>query len=110
MKKMDPHENEKAVNSEIDRVKPDIVVTYAVHGISGFHDHLVTHAVVKRVFCEYKKEGKSYPRRLAFYTRQGEVYTKGAFRLEASAEDGIKFTGWGREGDRKKFHQALDVK
>src|SRR5690625_7212946 len=50
LKKMDPHEIEKAVKSEIDRVKPDIVVTYAVHGISGFHDHLVTHAVVKRVF------------------------------------------------------------
>lgn len=108
LKKMDPHEIEKAVKSEIDRVKPDIVVTYAVHGISGFHDHLVTHSVVKRVFCEYKKEGKSYPRRLAFYTRQGEVYTKGAFRLEASAEDEIKFTEVCSEEDMKKFHQALD--
>src|SRR5690625_3154420 len=33
LKKMDPHEIAKAVESEIDRVKPDIVVRSAVHGI-----------------------------------------------------------------------------
>src|SRR5690625_7801570 len=62
LKKMDPHEIEKAVKSEIDRVKPDIVVTYAVHGISRFHDHLVTHAVVERVTAADESGGTSYRR------------------------------------------------
>lgn len=47
--------------------EPDVVITYPVHGISGHPDHLVSHAVVKRVSCALRKDGASYPRRLAFY-------------------------------------------
>jgi len=85
---MNPIEIESIVEDRISRVRPDIVVTYAVHGVSGFHDHLVTHAVVKRVWCSLAGEGsrlaghrlsrsagdksagegKGAPRRLALFT------------------------------------------
>lgn len=64
---MDPREIEKEVKSEIERIRPNVVVTYAVHGISGFLDHLVSHAVVKRTFVEMKEKA-SYLKRLAFFT------------------------------------------
>lgn len=64
---MDPREIEKEIRSEIERIKPDVVVTYAVHGISGFHDHLVAHAVVKRVYAEMKDKSPCL-KRLAFFT------------------------------------------
>ena len=49
LKVLDPREIEYIVRSHIEHVRPAVVVTYPVHGISGFHDHLVTHAVTKRV-------------------------------------------------------------
>lgn len=68
LQEYDPRKLENIVKEHIIKIKPDIVVTYPVHGISGFHDHLVTHAVVKRVFLELKDSGNSYPVRLAFNT------------------------------------------
>ena len=49
---LDPRIVEKAVSETIARVRPQVVVSYPPHGVSGFIDHLVTHAVVKRVFVE----------------------------------------------------------
>jgi len=68
LKDLDPRVIEAVVADHIEHVQPEIVVTYAVHGVSGFHDHLVTHAVVKRVFCELRDRGATYLKRLAFYT------------------------------------------
>jgi hypothetical protein len=42
-------------------------VTYAYHGNSLHADHLVTHAVVKRVYCA-AREHAGGPRRLALFT------------------------------------------
>jgi len=67
LSEMDPRQIEEAVRAHIDFLAPDVVVTYAVHGVSGFHDHLVTHAVVKRVFCELQ-DREERPRRLALFT------------------------------------------
>lgn len=108
LKWMNPIELENVIENEIHRLQPDIVVTYAVHGISGFHDHLVSHAVVKRVFCKLKSEGISYPKRLALFTRQGEVFKDGKFRLEASGDEEIKVIETCTEEDMKKFRKALD--
>lgn len=108
MKWLNPIELENVIEAEIHRLKPDIIVTYAVHGISGFHDHLVSHAVVKRVFCKLKSEGVSYPKRLAFFTRQGEVFKDGKFRLEASTDEEIKVIETCNEEDMEKFRMALD--
>ncbi|MCK4765045.1 MAG: UPF0175 family protein [Candidatus Aminicenantes bacterium] len=51
-----PRRIEAVIQKEITRLCPHIVVTYAVHGISGFHDHLVSHAVVKRAFVEIENQ------------------------------------------------------
>ena len=67
LKEMDPREIERVVAREIERIQPDVVVTDAVHGVSGFHDHLVTHAIVKRVYVELR-ERAPYLQRLAFST------------------------------------------
>ena len=50
LKEMDPRDIEKVIADEMERIQPQVVVTYAVHGISGFHDNLVSQAVLKRVF------------------------------------------------------------
>lgn len=107
-KKMNPIELEDVIEKEIHLLKPDIIVTYAVHGISGFHDHLVTHAVVKRVYCKLKQEGGSYPKRLALFTRLGEVIKDGKFRLEASDESEVAIIEECNSGDMQKFKAALD--
>lgn len=65
--RLDPRQVERPVAEAIDRVRPEVVVTYAVHGISGHPDHLVTHAAVKRVFCE-RRGSPGAPRRLALFT------------------------------------------
>ena len=67
LKEMDPREVEKVVLEHLQKIQPEEVATYAVHGISGFHDHLVCHAVVKRVFCE-ARESIPALRRLALVT------------------------------------------
>jgi len=70
---MDPREIEKIVAAHIEQIKPQLVVSYPVHGCSGYHDHLVTHAVVKRVFLELKSAGGVYLKRLAFITFPNKV-------------------------------------
>ncbi len=59
---------EDEIGRHIHRTAPDVVVTYPVHGISGHPDHLVTHAVVKRVVCTLWRDGADHPNRLAFFT------------------------------------------
>ena len=63
-----PLDLEDAVAERIEAVAPEILVTYAVHGISGHPDHLVAHGVVKRVFCAHRASGSSPLKRLAFFT------------------------------------------
>lgn len=65
----DPREFEQVVKKHIDEIKPDLIVTYPIHGISCHHDHLTCHAIVKRLFCELRKKSSySYLKRLAFIT------------------------------------------
>ena len=72
---LDPRDLEHVIERKIEAVLPDVVVTYAHHGISGHPDHLVTHAVVKRAYCAAcdALAGRS-PRRLALFTLiEGEI-------------------------------------
>lgn len=65
----DPRVFEKLILKHIDEIKPNIIVTYPIHGISGHHDHLACHAIVKRLFCELKEQKEyDYLKRLAFLT------------------------------------------
>lgn len=68
LKELDPRDIEGVICDEIDRLRPDVVVTYAVFGVSGFEDHLVAHAVVKRAFVSMQSNGANYLKRLALYT------------------------------------------
>ena len=89
---MDPRIIEEAVKKEIIRIKPNIIISYPVHGISGFHDHLVMHAVIKRVFVEMKEDRADYLKRLAFITlpdEGGETFINGRTRLKRSDPDSI---------------------
>ena len=85
----DPRELEREVEVAMRQLAPDVVVTYPVHGISGFHDHLVAHAVVKRSFVTLRKE-TGFPRRLAFFTlTEDEAARMTHFPLHGSPSDAI---------------------
>lgn len=108
LKEMDPRDIEKVIRQEIERLKPEVVVTYAVHGISGFHDHLVCHAVVKRVFVEMK-ESAPYLKRLAFFTLTEEEAAKQKhFKISGSKEEEIDVIFRVDEVDIENCKKALD--
>lgn len=108
LKEMDPREIEKVVAAEIERLQPAVVVTYAVHGISGFHDHLVTHAVVKRVFVDLK-ERTNYLRRLAMVTLTEADASMGTmFKLNHSKPEEIDCIVTVEDADINNCHAALD--
>lgn len=85
---MDPREIETDIRRTIEHANPDIVVTYAGHGISGHSDHLVTHEVVKRVFCEMRESERGL-RRLAFFTLRAEGRPGRPAHLKGSPDDRI---------------------
>lgn len=91
LKEMDPRILERAVAKEIIRVTPDVIVSYPVHGISGFHDHLVTHAVVKRVFTGLRPYLPRLQRlaMLALTEESAARYSNGPFRLNSSTDQEI---------------------
>jgi LmbE family N-acetylglucosaminyl deacetylase len=64
---LDPRVIERAVARRVEETRPDVIVTYAFHGNSLHPDHLVTHAVVKRVYCVMRALTGG-PRRLALFT------------------------------------------
>jgi LmbE family N-acetylglucosaminyl deacetylase len=107
LKEMDPRPLEESVRHEIERIRPDVLVSYPAHGISGFHDHLVAHAVVKRAYVE-SKERTGIPQRLAFYTITEEQAKEGYFRLSGSREEEIDCVVDTDDIDIANCHGALD--
>ena len=108
LKEMDPADIEQVIRDHVDKIAPDVLVTYAVHGVSGFEDHLVSHAVVKSVFCDMKREGKIYPKRLALYTHFSEDHGDGKFTLTSSKQEDIDCWVEASDEDYQKFLDALD--
>lgn len=108
LKEMDPADIEEVIRDHVEEIKPDVLVTYAVHGVSGFEDHLVSHAVVKSVYCDMKREGKTYPRRLALYTHYNEDESSGKFDLKSSKQEDIDCWVEANDDDYQKFLDALD--
>jgi LmbE family N-acetylglucosaminyl deacetylase len=108
LKEMDPRDIEKVISREIRRVKPQVVVTYPVHGISGFHDHVICHAVVKRAFVLVKKSSP-WLKRLAFHTIS-ELMAKRSphFNLSGSTKDEIDCMLVVEPADIAKNLEALD--
>ena len=110
LKALDPRKIEAVVAGHIECVRPDIVVTYPVHGISGFHDHLVTHGVVKRVYLQLRDHGADYLKRLAFVTITEEQAARasGAHRLSGSTPEEIDCVVTVDDEDMEAFRKALD--
>lgn len=108
IKEMDPAEIEQVIRDQVEKIKPDVLVTYAIHGVSGFEDHLVNHAVVKSVYCDMVRDGHTYPRRLAFYTHYSEDESSGKFTLKSSKLEDIDCWIEATDDDYQKFLDALD--
>lgn len=105
----DPRTIEKAVAAHIREVLPDVVVTYPVHGISGFPDHLVTHAVVKRVFCALREgDPESAPARLAFFTLEPTDEPDRWKELQTSPPEAIDVAEEVSDADVERARRALD--
>lgn len=108
LKEMDPREIEEVIEEHIHKIKPDVITTYAVHGISGFHDHLVSHAVVKNLFCKMR-ENHDYPRRLAMVTVDKETAQQSRhFKLNFSNDEEIDCVVKVDEEDIDVAQKALD--
>ena len=111
LKHMDPREIEQVVAEYVQQLRPDVLVSYPVHGISGFHDHLVMHAVIKSVYLKLKDEGADYLRRLAFFTvlyRGDGTFKKGSdFILKQSLEEEIDCSVPIEEVDIEAMKRAL---
>jgi len=110
LKELDPREIEALVRSHIERIRPAIVVTYPIHGISGFHDHLVTHAVVKRVYLTLRDTHAEYLRRLAFVTLTEDqaAAASGFHWLSGSTGEEIDCLMTATDEDMAAFRRALD--
>lgn len=111
LKEEDPRLLENAIMDHIRKVDPNILVSYPVHGISGFHDHLVTHAVVKRAFHEIREEGGSSLERLAFYTlpdKGRDPFEGKAFPVRQSSKEEIDCAVPLNQADIEAFKKALD--
>lgn len=110
LKELDPRVIERVVERHIDEIRPDIVVSYPVHGISGFHDHLIMHAVVKRVFLAMQDNGASYLRRLAFFTLPDSgkpLFEKDWWRMKQSEEELIDCVISLSNANREALREAL---
>lgn len=64
----DPIVLETVIGDHIKKISPDILVTFPVHGISGHHDHITIHFIVKRLFIFLKLNEVPNLKRLAFFT------------------------------------------
>lgn len=105
---LDPRVLEEEVAERVRAVRPDVLVTYAVKGVSGHPDHLVAHAVVKRVFCALRGEGG--PERLALFTvveREGEPDADRPVTLNRTPPDEIGARVSFSAADRAKADEAL---
>ena len=108
LKDIDPRLIEQVVMEHSRRVRPNVLVTYGVHGVSGFADHLVTHAVVKRAFVELREED-SLPRRLALFTITEEEAQRSAhFPLKGTPDDQLCCVVEVDEEDVAAANRALD--
>ena len=110
LKELDPRIIETAVAHHITSILPDIVLTYPVHGTSGFHAHLVTHAVVKHSFISLQPEVAEGLTRLAFFTlTQGQAEIgSGQHLLSGSSLGEIDCLLTVEALDMEAFRQALD--
>jgi len=102
---LDPRSIEDVITEALEAHSPDVVVTYAVHGISGHPDHLAGHACVKRAYCAWKPADR--PTRLAFFTIDGGDPAPRPAHLKATPRERIAIRLVPTPEDLAKGHEAL---
>jgi len=107
LSELNPLVLEAAIATHLEQVRPDVVVTYAVHGISGHPDHLVAYAVVKRVYCALRADEASYLRRLAFFTLPEEDTSGRPAHLKGSPPEAIDSIVPFSDDDQARAEAAL---
>ena len=107
LRELRPWSAEDAIREEMLRVKPQVVVTFPIHGISGFHDHIVTHTAVTRVYLELRGPEHTWLQRLAFFTL---VVAPAAFpwHVNVTKPEEIDCVFEASDADMERFHRALD--
>ncbi|NRA13365.1 MAG: PIG-L family deacetylase [Crocinitomicaceae bacterium] len=107
----DPRDIEHVIKKHIDEIKPDVIVTYPIHGVSMHHDHLACHAIVKRLFCELREQAKySFLKRLAFFTLSPVTDSPekgGNANVQSSKEKHIDCVVNLTQDERDKLKEAL---
>jgi LmbE family N-acetylglucosaminyl deacetylase len=107
LKELDPWTVEKPIRDEILRIEPHVVVTFPIHGISGFPDHIVTHFAVTRVYLELRGADHPSLQRLAFFTvvsAPAEFPWHVTVTAPAEIDCAFRVT----DSDMERFHAALD--
>lgn len=104
---LSPLDLEAVVAARIETLRPHVVVTYVTHGISGHPDHLVTHAVVKRVFCALRADSTDYVKRLALFTLNDDAPVKRPSHLRGTPREMIDCIVPFEERDREQGEGAL---
>jgi Uncharacterized proteins, LmbE homologs len=107
LKELDPGTIEKPIRDEILRVEPHVVVTFPIHGISGFHDHVVTHFAVTRVYLDLHGDVRPWLQRLAFFTVVSAP-EQFPWHVNVTAPAEIDCVLEVTDSDMKQFHRALD--
>lgn len=107
LKELDPWTIETAIREEVTRIGPHVLVTFPVHGISGFHDHIVTHFAVTRVYLELHGAEHPWLQRLAFFTIPAAP-AEFPWHLNVTAPAEIDCVCQVTEADMERFHRALD--
>ena len=107
LKELDPWTIEQAIRDEILRVRPHVVVTFPIHGISGFHDHIVTHSAVTRVFLELRGADHPWLQRLAFFTL-AVAPSQFPWHVNVTAAAEIDCVVQVTDADMERYHEALD--
>jgi LmbE family N-acetylglucosaminyl deacetylase len=107
LKELDPWSIESAVREEILRVRPHVVVTFPVHGLSGFHDHIITHTTVTRTYLEMRGPERPWLQRLAYFTL---VTAPESFpwHVNVTKPEEIDCAFEVTDAEMRKYHEALD--
>jgi LmbE family N-acetylglucosaminyl deacetylase len=108
LKELDPWAIEQVIRAEVLRVEPHVVVTFPIHGISGFHDHIVTHCAVTRVYLELRdRRDHAWLQRLAFFTI-ASAPAQFPWHVNVTPPGEIDCVFEVTDADMEKFHKALD--
>jgi LmbE family N-acetylglucosaminyl deacetylase len=107
LKELDPWAIEQIIRDEILRLRPHVVITYPIHGISGFHDHIVTHTTVTRVFLELRGADHPWLQRLAFFTL-AMLPKDFPWHLNVTKPEEIDCSFDVTDAEMDRYHRALD--